>query len=278
MRLAGIVQIILFPTESSRQMRRHHLLRISVVLLPAVAAALSMTSAAHAVQPPVPVHHSSAVPAAVATCALPAAQRNGGWMCVESADAGSAAASLPSAIAASDVHCHAGFGCWYVDNPHRAEFFSDHLSYGFGGVTLGTTDYHVLWGTGVTSYNTSNQSAMTISGDSEFIVFSGSLFNGAHGVVGTEIGRCADVDYAGGAEVPGGHRFASPTPYCELGDKRNFDHNMAAQLSFQDPEEPGYFWIYAKSPVAHTATLGGFYTFSHSDILPLNAFGSGYDS
>ena len=176
-----------------------------------------------------------------------------------------------------DGYCDNVWGCWYVITANQAEFHSYELAYGRGGTVLGySTNYHVIWKTGTTTYNTSAQNAITLSSAMHHVVFSGSLFNGARGRVGSIISTCTPVLYRGGASAPAGTRIQSPTPYCLLADNRNYDHNMVSQLSFFLPGQSGYWYIYARSPVAHTGTLGGRYRFSHADVLPADRFGAGW--
>jgi hypothetical protein len=209
-------------------------------------------------------------------CAVAVGQRRGGWVCRL---AGQTAVQGDRALAAAamDGYCDNVWGCWYVINPHQAEFHSYQLANGKNGTVLGYSEnYHVIWKTGSTTYNTSAQNAITLSSSSTHVVFSGSLFNGARNKVGSIISTCTPVLYKNGASAPAGSRIQSPTPYCLLADRRNYDHNMAAQLTFFLPGQSGYWYIYARSPVAHTSALGSFYTFSHSDVLPADRFGAGW--
>ena len=259
-----------------------------VLLLPSLLLSMGALSVASTATPAAALERTAprvrAVAPSVAStnlpsnCTRPVERRRGAWVCPVIPRA-SATASAPRApMAAADVtrYCDGVWGCWSIASPHQAEFHSYTLNYGRNGTVLGhSSDYHVIWKTGSVTYNTSAQNAITLSTSSEYIVFSGSLFNGARDRVGSQISVCTDVDY-GRTTVPANYRIQSPTPYCLLADNRNYDHNMASQLSFQIPGYSGYWYIYARSPVAHTGVLGGRYTFSYADLLPADRASAGW--
>lgn len=175
----------------------NQIFRLRIAALVAAMAAMMAVclpaSSAQAQGPRAPRSSQAATSAsASAQCTVPVGQRTGAWFCSDGT--GPSTAALGPLPAASSIHCHTGWGCWYVDTPSQAEFFSDHLTYGYGTRVIGTSDYHVIWKLGTVTVNTSAQSAMTLSAPSEFIVFSGSLMNGAHNVVGDIIHQCTDVD------------------------------------------------------------------------------------
>jgi hypothetical protein len=102
--------------------------RRTVTLVAAMAAMLAVclpASSAQAQGPRLPRSGQAATSAAAsAQCTVPVGQRTGAWFCSDGT--GPSTAALGPLPAASSIHCHAGWGCWYVDTPSQAEFFSDH--------------------------------------------------------------------------------------------------------------------------------------------------------
>lgn len=137
------------------------------------------------------------------------------------------------------------------DSASEAAFFSDNFVYGYGPTFLASGTWHVVWNLGagpLTRRRTSALPSLTIKRMSNIL-----------------------------ARYSTESHYVSPKNYCWLGDSKDYDHYMVNQMSWDDENAPGYFWVYAKSIVAHIPRRSGVFTFDSPASLPAVPFDSGYD-
>ncbi|MEV6850892.1 hypothetical protein [Actinoplanes sp. NPDC051411] len=207
--------------------------------------------------------------------APPQSKRVGAWMCVDASHKvdPKLTANRPAPLATT-TYCITE-GCYYRYSDTWVQFAGYGLYYFYGDEQLGEMFHNFNWYLNGT--NTTQTAAVDIDHEVDFPEWSGSLFNGAAGVNGSVIHDCTTTD--GPAEVPGGVTQYQPPGFCTLSDNRNYDHNMVLQYSWQAPDTSGYYWVYAKSVVAHSGSLPATsYIFNGVSSLPANPASQGWDA
>lgn len=162
-------------------------------------------------------------------------------------------------------------GTWYVFSAKLAYFNSDNaIAYGFTdgdeNVYLGTVDFNLSW----TASGTDNRSMTTGGNFTSSTAVSGldvlqSMQNGGAGVSGggSDLGNCAK-------DITGHHNAGAQYTIvgCTKSDSANHDHNMTVEFEWTNSEYPANYWdCYARSPVMHTNTTGGLFTFYKASWL-----------
>lgn len=215
---------------------------------------------------------ASTTSAPVCSAAVVAAHSTGAAMCVD--DTSAPAAPGPDAMpAATPEHCDV-WGCWYRYSGTHVEYISTAFGVIDSGEIIGDGYMHVVWL--LNGAQTTQSSSERVTIETEYPVWSGSLFNGGHNQVGSDLADCNNAD--GPDDVPANDEVHSPAGWCTLTDTNYINHNMVNQYSFQVPGIDGYFWMYAKSVVSSTSSVpSSSYTFDSVDTLPGNVADSGYD-
>ncbi|HST48879.1 hypothetical protein [Jatrophihabitans sp.] len=140
--------------------------------------------------------------------------------------------------------------------------------------TIGTIQARVTWATygGFTHSEMFFNPNLTVHN----MVFTATMFNGS--------------EHAPHGGSPIRHTFEKSETYSYVYPHRDltwdyfnynttmYDHNLANRFNWSAPGYPGYFYLYIRSPIAHTNRLGDFtrYTFDLPADLAQNHAGWGY--
>ncbi|MDT0264540.1 hypothetical protein [Jatrophihabitans lederbergiae] len=178
-------------------------------------------------------------------CSTPTTARSGGWVCVTSSTRKQVTPSV-----AQSGYCGVGVGCWTVYDDFRAGYYATNIEFGYNGRHLGETHIDYTWQlTGAQTQ--ANPIRVRVNTNVSAIIFSGDLANGGVGRPtdgGSVISQCAPV--VGHPQLA--NTLISWTPNgCRLYDNNNADHNMAIETGWELPGYSGYWYVYARSPVAH---------------------------
>lgn len=101
----------------------------------------------------------------------------------------------------------------------------------------------------------------------------GSVLNGAVGVVGSVKNSCPSGVF--GSSSAGVLKTWTPSG-CVVYDNASWDNEMAVQVSWYEPNYPGRWWCYIKSPVGHSDDKQ-LYLFRSDAGLPGDPWSAGYD-
>jgi hypothetical protein len=206
-------------------------------------------------------------------CAMPVSERTEAWTCFE-ADAAAPAARTDEATAAASRWCRpigAVPGCWQVgSNRARAQFHSNNIAFGWGSTTVGRVSLDYYWtlsGPSIIAKPVQvRNTAPTIS-----TTFKGYIMNGARDVVGSVKNRCNDRDYG----PTGAGALRQWTGGCTIYDNDSWDHESVIETQWRMVGYPGYWFIYIKSPVAHSNDKE-IYLFTDHEDLPGMPWGAGH--
>lgn len=204
-------------------------------------------------------------------CQVPVDQRAGGWVCGDQ-DAG--ARGVEPAVAGQRCLSLGVKGCWTVNqsNPAYAEFHETGMKYRYSNNTLGTINLGFSWKlSGPAVVGKPISARMSRATTSHW--FSGSVFNGSVGVVGSLKNSCPDAHF--GLTAAGSLRQWTPNG-CPVYDSDSYDHYEVIEISWYDPVYAGRWWTYVRSPAAHSADKRT-YLFNKSAGLPGDPWSAGYD-
>jgi len=198
-------------------------------------------------------------------CGTPMANRVGRWLCP--ANPTPAKKFGPTATGYCD-----SWACRERYDDFNADV-SASGSWGWGDQLLGTVEVYAefqlagaqTWSKPVSYTNT----AYTTN-----VIFTGDLLNSAPGVDGSEVEGAFSLYNAGDISA-GSYAAWTPNGYKSY-DNTMWDHSQVHQWSFNAPDYPGYWYIYAKSTCTHTADKQ-IYRFDQVDQVPANPDGAGWN-
>ena len=205
-------------------------------------------------------------------CPLPQASRVGAWVCgALGPSAPFEAPAPPQALSDPGTWCSGSGlgGCWTVHDDFKASYEVD-LLYGRGPEYLGSGTALIVWQ--LAGPYTDILEARITSPDAPIgrVTFSGALYNGAAGVVGSQIHR-TQPQFEDGPFMTNRPINLTNKSAMTLSDFKNDDHHYAVQVSVEFSEFPvGYFYFYARSPVSHydDSVPDDVYRFMSADNLP----------
>lgn len=205
-------------------------------------------------------------------CAKPVSQRTGAWLCV----------GTKATLASPQSTGFCNFAGCYTEYDNRHIDFNSNTDYwGYGGHNIGTVQFFLEWSLDGGYAITAKPVRLTTSTPVTNVHFIGDLFNPPPGATGTEVPGKYYASSAGNSS--GVISWPFPDQGYTAWDQQNFNHTCVIEATWSLPDYPGYWYVYAKSPIAssgngrNTPPFNN-YWFSGISKLPADPFAGGYRS
>ncbi len=212
-------------------------------------------------------------------CSKPLAQREGAWACPNTTGTTAGATGQAREISTGTYCLPTGLGgCWHVYDDFKADY-AVKVFFGRGPEVIGSGDALIEWT--LSGPYTNVPRARIVSNDVAIgrAIFRGALSNGAVGVpMGGSVIHQTQPQFAEGPILVGRPANLPDPSAMVLEDRRMDDHNYVVQISVEFSEYPGYWYFYARSPVAHydEDDPNDIYRFQGPDKLPGNPNDAGW--
>lgn len=208
-----------------------------------------------------------------AQCGLTQQARTGGWLCFGTTHP-NIPSPAPSAVTPDTMYCNSS-GCYYRNSNYETDWISNDFVFGIGSEAVGSGYAYLQWT--LSGVQTTEGGYFEVNKAVSGSHWSGALYNGAPGYDnGGTLKHSCTIESTG--SHPANTQVYSPSSWCTLGDSTSYDHNMLAEMPSSVSGYSGYWWLYTRSVVAHTSTLGHAYIFDAVNKLPGDPWAKGYDA